>query len=96
MHRSVGSTKSADAARVYPAGLAVITVMLMTTSLVSLVMIICWEVHLLLVAVFWLLFTFIEAAFWTSNIVKVCYSPGRPPLRPSALKPWYAASEQSS
>ena len=54
-----------------PAGLAVITVMLMTTSLVSLVMIICWEVHLLLVAAFWLLFTFIEAAFWTSNIVKV-------------------------
>ncbi|GAB4815865.1 hypothetical protein N2152v2_002911 [Parachlorella kessleri] len=52
-------------------GLAVITVMLMTTSLISLVMIICWEVHLLLVATFWLVFTFIEAAFWSSNIVKV-------------------------
>lgn len=53
------------------AGLAVITVMLLTTFLVSLVMVMCWELNPLLVGSFWLLMTFIESAIWSSSLAKV-------------------------
>lgn len=54
-----------------PTGLAVITVMLMTTCLAALVMVLVWELPLPLVAAFWLVFSFIEAAFFSSGLAKV-------------------------
>jgi K+ transporter len=74
---SGGSHKTGAAATCPRAGLAVIAVMLMTTSLVSLVMIICWEWHLLVVGVFWLVWTFIEAAYLSSNLEKVASNAPR-------------------
>lgn len=53
------------------AGLAVITVMLLTTFLVSLLMIVGWAWHPLAVGTFWLIWTFIEAAYFSSNLEKV-------------------------
>ncbi|PRW58025.1 Potassium transporter family isoform C [Chlorella sorokiniana] len=52
-------------------GLAVVSVMLLDTSLLALVMITAWQWHLGVVAAFWLVFTFETGAFFSSNVQKV-------------------------
>lgn len=52
-------------------GVAVMMVMLVTTLLVSLIMLIKWEVSILLILPFLLFFGFIEATFLSSNLFKV-------------------------
>ena len=44
--------------------------MLMTVSLMALVMLLVWELPVPLVAVYWLFFSFIEGAFFVSNLEK--------------------------
>ncbi|CAL9127820.1 unnamed protein product [Musa textilis] len=51
-------------------GLAVITVMLVTTCLTSLVMILCWHNSPLLALAFFLVFGSIEALFFSSSLMK--------------------------
>ncbi|XP_078436341.1 potassium transporter 2 [Wolffia australiana] len=51
-------------------GLAVITVMLVTTSLMSLVMILCWHKPPLLALCFLLFFGSIEALFFSASLIK--------------------------
>ena len=46
-------------------------VMLVTTLLVSLIMLIKWEVSVLVILPFFLFFGFIEATFLSSNLFKV-------------------------
>lgn len=52
-------------------GLAIITVMLLDTCLLALVMLLAWEWPTLVVSAFWLFFTFISAAYFSSNLEKV-------------------------
>ncbi|KAL0910808.1 hypothetical protein M5K25_018897 [Dendrobium thyrsiflorum] len=51
-------------------GLAVITVMLVTTSLTSLVMILCWHKPPLLALAFFLFFGSIEALYFSASLIK--------------------------
>ncbi|KAK8961209.1 putative potassium transporter 8 [Platanthera guangdongensis] len=51
-------------------GLAVITVMLVTTALTSLVMILCWDKPPLLALAFFLLFGSIEALYFSASLIK--------------------------
>ncbi|PKA67227.1 putative potassium transporter 9 [Apostasia shenzhenica] len=51
-------------------GLAVISVMLVTTSLTSLVMILCWHKPPLLVLAFFLFFGSIEALYFSASLIK--------------------------
>ncbi|KAG0499016.1 hypothetical protein HPP92_003707 [Vanilla planifolia] len=51
-------------------GLAVITVMLVTTSLTSLVMILCWQKSPLLALSFFLIFGSIEALYFSASLIK--------------------------
>ena len=52
------------------AGVAVLSVMLVTTCLVSLVMLIVWETPLLLVLPFALFFLVLEGVYFSANIIK--------------------------
>ncbi|KAI7844072.1 hypothetical protein COHA_002216 [Chlorella ohadii] len=52
-------------------GLAVVSVMLLDTSLLALVMVTAWQWHLGVVSAFWLIFTFETGAFFSSNVEKV-------------------------
>lgn len=52
-------------------GLAVMSVMLITTFLMSLVMVLVWQRNILLAAVFLIFFWFIEAAYLTAAYIKV-------------------------
>lgn len=54
------------------AGVAVLSVMLVTTCLVSLVMLIVWETPLLLVLPFALFFLVLEGVYFSANIIKAC------------------------
>ncbi|PNH05126.1 Potassium transporter 6 [Tetrabaena socialis] len=51
-------------------GLAVMTDMVITTCLVTLVMVVVWELGLPLVLLFFLLFFSVEATYWSANIIK--------------------------
>lgn len=51
-------------------GLAVITVMLVTTSLTSLVMIVCWRKPPLLALAFFLFFGSVEALYFSASLIK--------------------------
>ncbi|KAK7272867.1 hypothetical protein RIF29_13907 [Crotalaria pallida] len=52
------------------AGLAVITVMLVTTCLMSLVILLCWHQHVLLALGFLFIFGTIEALFFSASLIK--------------------------
>nr|KYP50531.1 Potassium transporter 8 [Cajanus cajan] len=52
------------------AGLAVITVMLVTTCLMSLVMVLCWHKSILLAVCFILFFGSIEALYFSASLIK--------------------------
>ncbi|CAL0314054.1 unnamed protein product [Lupinus luteus] len=52
------------------AGLAVITVMLVTTCLMSLVIVLCWHRHVLLALGFVFIFGTIEALFFSASLIK--------------------------
>ena len=52
------------------AGVAVLSVMLVTTCLVSLVMLIVWETPLLLVLPFTAFFLVLEGVYFSANIIK--------------------------
>jgi KUP system potassium uptake protein len=52
-------------------GLAVVTVMLLDTSLLAAVMVLAWGWSLLSAAAFWLPFTVITGAFFSSTLEKV-------------------------
>ncbi|PSC70116.1 potassium transporter 12 isoform A [Micractinium conductrix] len=52
-------------------GLAVITVMLVDTTLLTIVMITAWRCNILLAGTFWLVFTFITASFFSASVLKV-------------------------
>ena len=56
-----------------PAGVAVLSVMLVTTCLVSLVMLIVWEKPLLLVLPFTLFFLVLEGVYFSANIIKASH-----------------------
>ena len=55
------------------AGVAVLSVMLVTTCLVSLVMLIVWETPLLLVLPFTLFFLTLEGVYFSANIIKASH-----------------------
>ena len=52
-------------------GVAVMMVMLITTLLVSLIMIVKWQVSLFFMVPFLLFFAFIEGSFLSANLFKV-------------------------
>lgn len=45
--------------------------MLIDTTLLSLVMLLAWNWPAIVVLAFWLIFTFISAAYWSSNLIKI-------------------------
>ena len=51
-------------------------VMLITTLLVSLIMLIKWEVSLIIILPFWVFFGSIETIFLSSNLFKVRHKEG--------------------
>ncbi|GAA0156492.1 transporter [Lithospermum erythrorhizon] len=52
-------------------GLAVITVMLVTTCLMSLVIVLCWHQHVILALCFVLFFGIIEALYFSASLIKL-------------------------
>ena len=69
--RRPGTTHSACLPLLLPAGLAVIFVMTLDTSLLAIVMLTAWEWSAWGVGAFWLFFTFITSAYLSSNLEKV-------------------------
>lgn len=66
-----GVLNTVSALAACPAGIAVNMVMLSTVFLVSLVMLVAWGTHPLLVLAFFLPFAFIEGVFLSANILNI-------------------------
>lgn len=66
-------------------GLAIIFVMLLDTSLLSLVMLLGWEWPTAVVAAFWTVFTFLSGAYLSSNLNKASATADRRPFAGHAM-----------